>query len=288
VSIFEAIILGMVQGLTEFLPVSSSGHLVLFNNILKTQGDFVFFSIAVHVATLLAVIIVLRKQVWALIKKPFGKQACFIYLATIPAVLVGLLLNDFIESTFGGNFYIFGFMLTAIILLLGEFIKPKQKMVATDSLQINENGTIAKKQKALIGIKQSWLTNESNFRTSITMGLSQAFAIFPGISRSGTTITAGRLAGLKKEEAANFSFLMSIPIILGALLLEIIKLIRAGGAVSIEIMPTVFGFVSSFVFGLFAITFMLKLIKKYSFKPFVIYLVLLSVVLSVLGFVGVM
>ncbi|MCL2484053.1 MAG: undecaprenyl-diphosphate phosphatase [Firmicutes bacterium] len=267
-TIIEALILGAVQGITEFLPVSSSGHLLMFSELFGIETDFVFFSIVVHVATLLAVLIVFRKKVLWLVKNPFSKEAMFLVLATIPAALVGVLFSDILETVFYGSFYIVGFVITAVVLFIGEWCR------------------------GCTPLQPAGRWGQRPLQSVIVMGIAQAFAVLPGISRSGTTITAGILFGKTKEEAAEFSFLMAIPIILGGLFFELIKLVgvhpqmNPNGAIcglppTIDFAPLLFGFISAFLFGMLAINLMLRVVKTKSFKPFIVYLVLLSIVLSV-------
>jgi undecaprenyl-diphosphatase len=258
--IWQAIVLGAVQGFAEFLPISSSGHLMLIQNWFGiTEGAF-FFTMMLHLATLIPVVIVLWKQILGLFKKPFNTFWCLV-LATIPAGVVGLamsLLVD-IDSFFETNIWILGiiFLLTAGEMLYAEYRAKKVPMV-----------------------------NGINAKTSFIMGCGQACGVVPGLSRSGTTIAFGCLANVKKEENANFTFLMSIPVILMAVVLEIIKgVTKPEGFGTIEVLPLVFGMVTAMVCGYVAITFMLKLIKKANYKWFSLYLVLISIATFVTAFV---
>ena len=257
-AIWKSIALGTVQGLTEFLPVSSSGHLTLLQRMLGYDlggGSMTFVNIMLHFGTLLAVVVVFWKDILALFKKPF-KTLGFLVLATIPAGVVGLLFNDKIDEIFSGSsglFYLaICFATTALILLITELV--------------------AKNRKKTSGL---------NIKSSLCMGVVQAIALFPGISRSGSTIAAGTISGAKTEDVAKFSFLMSIPVILGSVAVslkgvifdepEVITAMGTNGIIGIVV-----GIVFSAVSGFFAIKIMLKVIGKGNYKWFSLYLVLLS------------
>lgn len=244
-NIWEAILLGLVQGLTEFLPISSSGHLVLFQNILGVQGDLLFFDVMLHVGTLAAVFTVFFRDIIDLFKPPFKTMGCLI-IATLPAGIVMLLLSDQIEALFGGQFLWIGFLITALLLLATEFIGKKYP-----------------RNKPL------------DLKVSLIMGVSQAVAIVPGISRSGATISGGVYAGAKRETVAKFSFLMSIPVILGSGFFEIIK-VQDWNAV--PIVCVIAGMIAAGLSGFLAIKFMLRLIQKCNYKWFSLYLIVLALV----------
>ncbi|HEY8419375.1 MAG TPA: undecaprenyl-diphosphate phosphatase [Clostridia bacterium] len=244
-NIWEAILLGLVQGLTEFLPISSSGHLVLFQNILGVQGDLLFFDVMLHVGTLAAVFTVFFRDIIDLFKPPFKTMGCLI-IATLPAGIVMLLLSDQIEALFGGQFLWIGFLITALLLLATEFIGKKYP-----------------RNKPL------------DLKVSLIMGVSQAVAIVPGISRSGATISGGVYAGAKRETVAKFSFLMSIPVILGSGFFEIIK-VQDWNAV--PIVCVIAGMIAAGLSGFLAIKLMLRLIQKCNYKWFSLYLIVLALV----------
>lgn len=248
---FQALILGLVQGFTEFLPISSSGHLVFFEKLFNITNENLAFNIAVHIGSLIAVIICYRKQIWELIKHPFSKKACFIYVATIPTIIIVLLFKKYIESSFGNNFFILGFAITALLLLISQFILQKYK-------------------------KHSSLS----YGKSIVVGIAQGIATMPGISRSGTTITAGVITGLSSEDATEFSFLLSIPIIIASAVYELVF----GGALTINLGIVAVGMIAAFISGIIAIKFMLKLVKNANFIPFIAYLSLLALILSIIYF----
>lgn len=247
-SLIVALILGIVQGLTEFLPVSSSGHLVLLQNIFGISSDIIIFDVILHLGTLFAVIIVYRKSVWELIKHPFSKKMRLLIVGTIPTVVIALLFKDFFENAFGGNLLFVGFLATSLLLLIADYFDKKYKNYKT-----------------------------IDFSKISVMGIFQGLAIFPGLSRSGTTTTSALVLGIKKEEALEYSFLLSIPIILASLVYELIfspiSLSSIGfGQISI-------GFIVSLIFGIISIKFMIKIIKNNTYKYFAIYLIILSIFL---------
>lgn len=243
-SVFVVILLGIVQGLTEFLPISSSGHLVLLKRIFGIQTDLIIINVFLHIGSLLAVVIYYRKTLWGLIKKPFQKTTLLLFLATVPTVIIVLCFNDFIESSFGGQYLAFGFMLTAIFMVIASF-------------DFGNKGPINKK-------------------TATIMGVMQGIATLPGISRSGSTLTCGIVCGKDRKKVADFSFLMSIPVILGSLIFELVKI---KGAIVAPWYLIITGMFFSFVFGYIAIAFMIKIIQKAKLYYFSIYLVVLAVVL---------
>ena len=237
--------MGLVQGLTEFLPVSSSGHLVLLANIFNVE-ESLFISILLHVATLLSICVVFYKDIYALLRHPFSKNTLMLVVATIPTCLIALVLMPFIKSSFGGSFLPVSFLITAVLLVVTELFAKNKK--------------------------------ECSYKTAIIMGIAQGFAVFPGISRSGSTICAGILSGGDKKECAKFSFLMSIPIILLSLIMEIYEGISGGINISYPISAIIISFIVAFLSGIFAIKFMMKLTEKGKLWWFSCYLLLLSLV----------
>lgn len=253
-SIFIALILGIIQGLTEFLPISSSGHLVLLQNIFNIENNAILFDIILHLGTLLAVIIVYRKSILEIIKNPFGKKMRFIVVGTIPTLIIAFLFKDFFENAFSGNLLFVGFLATSLLLLIADYVDKK-----------------CKNNKSM------------NYKSIITMGIFQGLAILPGLSRSGSTTTSSLVLGIKKDEALEYSFLLSIPIILASLLYE---LIFSGSKItSIEISPCIVGFIASLIFGIISIKFMKKLVKDKTYKYFAFYLIILSVFIILNQFV---
>lgn len=242
---FEALILGLVQGLTEFLPVSSSGHLLLLQNIFGIQENKVFISIILHLGTLFAVVAVFYKDIIDLFRAPY-KNLLYLILATLPATAVIFLVGDRLDSFFTETFLCFGFLITAAVLFITEIMQ--KKAVSASPL---------------------------NAKTALVMGGAQSVAaLVPGISRSGSTIAAGLMCGTQRSQVAKFSFLMSLPAIAGATLMSLVKeggeLVASVGAANILI-----GLAAAFLSGLIAIRFMLKIIQKCNYKWFSLYLLLL-------------
>lgn len=264
-SFFQALIQGIVQGLTEFLPVSSSAHLVivpyLLNWNLDPQKAFIF-NVLVQLGTLVAVIIYFWKDLVSIItatlqglkeKQPFAtserRLGWYIILGTIPAGLAGLILKSKVEEAFNSpTLTAILLFVTAILLSLAEILSKKEK-----------------------GLDQlTWLD-------SLVIGLFQALAIFPGISRSGATVSGGLFKGYTREAAARFSFLLSVPIMLAAGLLSILDLVKAD--FFMDFLPTmIFGFVIAGIIGYFSIRWLLGYLKKNSLFGFALYCALLSIV----------
>ena len=248
--IWQAIVLGIVQGLCEFLPVSSSGHLILMQRWLGVTEGGLFFDVMLHIGTLIPVIIVFFKEILELFKKPFKKMILLI-TATIPAVITGMFLGDTIDSVFyRGD-------LLSVVLLSVTFVLTAVELFFAEK--------VSKKAESL----------PLSYKSATIMGLAQGLAILPGLSRSGTVISAGSFSKLERSENASFAFLMSIPIIFGAAVISGYKCVKGG--VNIEIIPLIFGVLSSAIMGYVAIKVMLKVIKKANYKWFSLYLVLLAV-----------
>ena len=257
-SLLEAIILGLIQGVSEFLPVSSSGHLLVFHHIFGIEAeDNLTFIIVLNMGSLMPLLWVFRADVLALVKNPFQKMTGLLIVSVAPLVLVSVLFLDFIESMFHLLDYLWvGFVITGIILLLSDRL-----------------------------VKNEKTTDDLKFRDALLCGLAQAFAVFPGISRSGATITAALGRGLNRENAARFSFLMSIPSAFGAILLRLSHLFT--GRVDTQDLNFVnlgAGFVTAAVVGYISINFMLALIKKARLKYFAIYYIFALVVFMVVFF----
>lgn len=244
---FQALILGLVQGLCEFLPVSSSGHLVLMQNIFGITDDVLLFDTMLHFGTLIAVFAVFYKTIWALLKKPLQKKVYLLLTATAVTAVFGILFEERIETLFAGGLLGVGFLMTSLILLLSERLK-------SDSKEIEQ----------------------LNYAQAAGVGLIQAIAILPGVSRSGSTIAGSRFFGLNRDAAAEFSFILSIPPILGSLLLQIKDVAEAGTA-QINWLYAAAGTLVAAVSGYFAIRWMLKLIKTKSLIGFSIYTGVLGV-----------
>jgi undecaprenyl-diphosphatase len=247
--IIEAIILGIIQGLTEFLPVSSSGHLELAKAILgdtSVPEESLTFTVVLHFATALSTLVIFRKEVGEILKGLFqfkwNEEFQFslkIVISMIPAVIIGLFFEDQLESLFGGKILFVGFMLliTALLLLLADRAKNTNKNVS--------------------------------FSNSLVIGISQAIAMLPGISRSGATISTSVLLGIDRTKAAKFSFLMVVPLIFGKIAKDVL-----GGDInfqSSEIIPMSAGFIAAFVAGLLACQWMIALVKRSKLSYFSIY-----------------
>ncbi|MCH2035056.1 MAG: undecaprenyl-diphosphate phosphatase [Tenacibaculum sp.] len=254
--IIEAIILGIIQGLTEFLPVSSSGHLELVKAILgdtSVPEESMTLTVVLHFATALSTVVIFRQEVGEILKGLFqfkwNEQTKFsakIVLSMIPAVIIGLLFEDQLKSLFDGNVLFVGLMLliTAILLLLADKAKNTNKDVS--------------------------------FTNSVIIGISQAIAMLPGISRSGATISTSVLLGIDRTKAAKFSFLMVVPLIFGKIAKDIL-----GGDInfqSSEIIPMSAGFIAAFVAGLLACQWMIALVKRSKLSYFSIYCAIVGVI----------
>lgn len=242
-SIFEALILGLVQGLTEFIPISSSGHLLLAHEVLGTGESTLAFDVALHVGTLLALILFFRKDLWALLvnitkDNKDGRLARILVLATVPAVIAGLLFSGYIDDNLRSP------LIVAITLALVGVL-----MIYVDNRTVTEN------------------KNEVTRRQGMLVGVAQAFALIPGVSRSGITITTGIFLGLDRKQAARFSFLLAVPIIAGSALGIFLK---DGDSLTFGTELYV-GMFAAFVSGIIAIKFMLAFIAKIGLKPFAYY-----------------
>jgi undecaprenyl-diphosphatase len=257
-SIFEAIILGAVQGLTEFLPVSSSGHLVLFQKIFGIEGEALFFDTMVHVGTLAAVFAVLWRDIWNILRRIIQPLTAYLILATLPAVIAALVFKDHIEKAFAsGSFLGFAFLVTSGILVIAEFLSRRPG--------------ILKKQ------------DDMNWLDALIVGVLQAAAIIPGVSRSGSTLSGALSRKLDRDFAARFSFLLSIPAILGALVLQIKEIAggQSGAEAGIGAAPIATGTVTAAIVGFFAVRLMLKIVKERSLIGFAVYTALLGVLVLI-------
>lgn len=258
----DALILGAVQGLTEFLPVSSSGHLEIGKAILGDQSipqESLLFTVVVHFATALSTVIVFRKDIIEIIQGLFQfkwneefKYSFKILLSMVPAALIGLIFSDELEAFFSGDILLVGFMLivTALLLWLADRAKDTTKPVS--------------------------------FKNSFVIGVAQAIAILPGISRSGATIATSVLLGIDRARAARFSFLMVVPLILGKMAKDILS-----GDISTETANLgilIAGFAAAFVFGIFACTWMISIVKKSKLSYFAVYCFVVGVVSIIIGY----
>ena len=265
---FEALILGVIQGLTEFLPVSSSGHLEIGQALLGTSGsENLTFAIVVHVATVLSTITIFRREIWSLLRGTFctvrwnaeKDYVAKILVSMIPVFIVGMFLKDYIESLFGNGLLLVGICLlvTALLLGLSEYLTKRH----------------------------GGMCHEVTYRDSIIIGLAQAVAVLPGLSRSGSTIATGLLCGVKKESVAQFSFLMVLIPILGEAFLDGLKMLKDPSVVtSLPVVSLITGFVAAFVTGCFACQFMVNIVKKQKLVYFAIYCLLMGAFAIVYSF----
>ena len=248
-SIIEAIILGIIQGLTEFLPVSSSGHLELAKAIFQDESlpeESLLFTVVLHFATALSTIVVFRKEIaelfQGLLQFKWNEQSQFslkIIVSMMPAAVIGVLFNDQIEALFSKQILLVGAMLiiTGLLLFLADRAKRTDKTVS--------------------------------FSNALLVGIAQAIAILPGISRSGATISTSVLLGVDREKAARFSFLMVVPLIFGKMAKDLLD--RGIAESSIDVLPMTLGAIAAFVSGLLACTWMINLVKKSQLKYFSYY-----------------
>lgn len=286
---FEAIILGLVQGLTEFLPVSSSGHLIIGKELLGVEAaDDLVFEVLVHAATVLSTIVVFRKQLWSLIRGFFRFRyndetdyVLKICVSMIPVFIVGVFFKDFVEGLFQSVFVVgIALMCTAVLLFLSDMASGslfrKGGRSAGAGVSSAESGG---------GAGHVSLSERKGYRNGISywqafvVGLGQALAVVPGLSRSGTTISTGLLCGVRRDVMAQFSFLMVMIPILGESFLQLV-----GGemtASSIEPLSLVLGFLAAFVSGLFACRVMIALVKKARLSWFAVYCAIVAVLIFV-------
>ncbi|GHV75286.1 undecaprenyl-diphosphatase 4 [Spirochaetia bacterium] len=255
-NIFEAIVLGAVQGLTEFLPVSSSGHLVLLQKIFSISLPVLLFDTMVHVGTLIAVVIVLWADIRAILRRIVQPLTGCLILATVPTVIVALIFKDMIEEAFRSAAFLgFSFLFTALALLVSE--------------QVSRRSLNTKPQAAM------------NWFDALLIGICQAIAIIPGVSRSGLTLSGALSRRLDRDFAARFVFLLSIPAILGALVLQLKDIAGGDGAAGIGPAPIIAGTLTAALVGFFAIKLMLRIVKTRSLRGFAFYVASLGVLVLV-------
>lgn len=252
---WEALILGLVQGLTEFLPVSSSGHLEIGQALLGTAGEEnLTFAIVVHAATVLSTLVILWKEVAQLFKGTFTtlkwnkdkNYVAMILVSMIPVFVVGMFFKEQVESLFGSGLLLVGICLcgTAVLLYFSEWLSKRRTGVG----------------------------HEVGYKDAIIIGLAQAVAVLPGLSRSGTTIATGLLCGVKKESVTKFSFLMVLIPILGEAFLELLDVLSGElVATSVGTVPLLVGFVAAFVSGCLACRFMINIVRRQKLIYFAIY-----------------
>ena len=254
----EALILGIVQGLTEFLPVSSSGHLEIGQALLGTAGEEnLTFAVLVHAATVLSTLVILWNEVAKLFKGTFTTlqwnaekdYVAKIFVSMIPVFIVGMFFKDQVEAFFGNGLLLVGvcLLITAALLALSEW------------LQKNQNAG-----------------HEVTYKDAIIIGIAQACAVLPGLSRSGSTIATGLLCGVKKESVAQFSFLMVLIPILGEAFLDLLKMLQGEITSSLGVVPAVVGFIAAFVTGCFACRFMIEIVRRQRLIWFALYCVIIG------------
>ena len=241
--LFTALLLGLVQGFCEFLPVSSSGHIALLSRI-SGQTSSLAFSLVLHLATALAVIVFYRAKLWQIVKKPFCPTTLNLILATAVSGVVAILLKPFAESLFDGYSLAPFFLVTATLLTVSHFFCAKN-------------------------------TGKITPLNSLVIGIGQGLAVFPGLSRSATTVSTARFLGVDKDESVDFCFLLSLPIIIGSALVELI-----GSPIAVFDFPAlIVGFISALVSGLISLKFIKSAFGDKSVY-FIVYLVVLSVVIT--------
>lgn len=259
--------LGLVQGLTEFLPVSSSGHLTIFREILGVDPEgFLDFTVTVHFATVLSTIVVfwsvIVKILKGLLKFRYNDETDYflkICVSMIPVAIVGLFFKDKVEALFGGGIATVAVCLivTAVLLLFSDFFRFK-------------------------GLSAKEYRNGISYWQAALVGLGQACAVAPGLSRSGTTIATGLVCGVKRENMAQFSFLMVLVPIIGEQLLSVLDMVSGEGITSaIGVVPLLCGFVAAFISGLFACKLMVALVKKSKMRWFALYCAVVAVLLLI-------
>ncbi len=242
--LLQAFILGIIQGLTEFLPVSSSGHLVLMQKIFGLNEGNLLFNVCLHIATLIPVIIIFRKDLAALLKKPFDRLTWLLVAGTVPTVIIALLFEDFFQTAFlTGRTLGFGFIITGILMWYTSGLKNGNKHKETTKIS-----------------------------DSVFIGIVQAIAILPAVSRSGSTLAGGLFRGLNREFALKFAFLLSIPAIIGAAVLEGYNLIADwDNTMVVSLSGLITGMLAAAISGYFAIRFMIKILLKGKLKMFSYY-----------------
>lgn len=261
---FEAIIFGIVQGITEFLPISSSGHLLILHKLIDTRfAQELTFDVILHFASVLAVIIFFRQEIWQLTRSFFNgfvgkadkytKVAWLLFLGSIPAALAGYFLEDIIDNNLRSLYVI------VVTLIIGGIL-----------FLMSEH--FGKKDGEMINI---------GWKKVLVIGFAQALALIPGTSRSGITVVAGLFLGLKRSEAVKFSFLLSIPIILGAAIVQVPKI-----NLNILSIPEInflsISFIASFISAFLTIRFFLKFVQKYSLKVFAYYRFILAFIILII------
>lgn len=253
-------LLCIVQGLTEFLPISSSGHLTFIQQVFGVKGNLLFINLFLHLATLVAVIIVYRKVIFKIIKKPFQPLTYKLIISTIFTVFLALIYEYYSLDNFSYKIYCFGFLATSLVLFLLEFLKKK---------------TIAIK------------TGGVSYKDSIIVGVVQGLAVIPGLSRSGSTIATLSICGNSRDESAEYSFLLSMPVIIGGFVLELLKMIKNPVILNnFTIQTGIFAFFFTLIIAIMSLKLTLKILKNNRFIYFSIYTFIMFIVTFVINYVN--
>jgi undecaprenyl-diphosphatase len=253
----EALILGMIQGLTEFLPISSTGHLYLGRNLFGLEEAGLMLDTMLHLGTLVAVFVFYKHEFIHILKKPFSKLTFLLIIGTIPAAVIGLLFKDYFEEISKTGVTIgWEFLITGVFLWMADSVRNGYKKM-----------------------------EDISYTDAFIIGSAQAVAIFPAISRSGMTIVAALWRKLDRETAAYFSFLLSTPAIAGAVVLQSLDLLEGQGE-EISLSALLIGIAASAIFGYLAVKWMVGFLKKHSLKPFAIYVWVLGIIVFLFQFTG--
>lgn len=269
---WQALILGIVQGLTEFLPVSSSGHLMIFKELLGVDAEgFLDFTVTVHFATVLSTVIVFWSAIWSLLKGIFKFRyndetdyVAKLIVSMVPVAVVGLFFKDSVEALFGENLFIvaISLIITALLLFLSD-----------------NAGRFSGRRKPSVGADVPERRNGISFLQAFVVGLGQACAVAPGLSRSGTTIATGLLCGVKRDVMAQFSFLMVLVPILGEQLLSVIDAVGEGAGLVLPVTDLLLGFIGAFVAGLVSCKAMVAIVRKARLTYFALYCLVVALML---------
>lgn len=269
---WQALILGIVQGLTEFLPVSSSGHLMIFKELLGVDAEgFLDFTVTVHFATVLSTVIVFWSAIWSLLKGIFKFRyndetdyVAKLIVSMVPVAVVGLFFKDSVEALFGENLFIvaISLIITALLLFLSD-----------------NASRFSGRRKPSAGADVPERRNGISFLQAFVVGLGQACAVAPGLSRSGTTIATGLLCGVKRDVMAQFSFLMVLVPILGEQLLSVIDAVGEGAGLVLPVTDLLLGFIGAFVAGLVSCKAMVAIVRKARLTYFALYCLVVALML---------
>ena len=289
----QALLLGLVQGLTEFLPVSSSGHLMIVRELLGVDSEgFLDFTVTVHLATVLSTIIVFWKPICKLLaglfKFKYNDETDYIFkliVSMIPVALVGFLFKDMVEALFGDSLTTVAvcLIITAVLLFLSDIFgngSVRKRISKVPATAVDDSVSVGEPVEPAKGAR-----NGINFWQAFVVGIGQALAVAPGLSRSGTTIATGLLCGIKRSVMAQFSFLMVLVPILGEQFLDIMKVVSGEASLSGGLGPLCLavGFVSAFLAGLFACKAMVALVRKAKLGWFALYCAIVAVLIFILA-----